>query len=162
MTRTVSSTFRSALNSQETSEVYVVLLKINHADMAAPLYVCSNDENVVSNSDTYVPFPFQLSLVSEQDDGLPIAQLQIDNIDRSIVQNIRPLTGAKPTVIISIVLASDPNTIEAGPIVTNLSNISYDAFVVTGTLVGAELFTETYPKTIFNPTDTPAVFNALL
>ncbi len=46
MTRGISNTARKAIYDQETSEVFLLLLEINHADLAEPIRVVNNDTNI--------------------------------------------------------------------------------------------------------------------
>lgn len=48
--------------AQETAEVFVPLLRIEHADLAAPILLAYNTEPVVRADGTYLPYPFQINL----------------------------------------------------------------------------------------------------
>ena len=45
---------------------------------------------------------------------MPTVSLTVDNTDLEVNEKIRSLVGA-PTVTFMVVLASSPNTVEAGP-----------------------------------------------
>ena len=159
MSRSVSATFKAAVNAQETSEVFLVLLEIYHADIGPPttLYFVNNYEDVSSGGNTYTGFPFAINLPADLDNQLPTVQLQIDNIDRSIIAAIRGLSGP-PTITIKVVLASSPDTIEAGPFEMTLRRIDYDAFTITGTLEVEDILNEPYPGDMFSPANFPGLF----
>ena len=110
MARTVTSAFRSAAFAQQTDQVFLVLLVINHSSLAAPIRVVNNYENVTHNGNTFVGFPFDLELPGDFEDALPSVKLTICNVDRQIVYAIRTLTGP-PTITIKVVLASAPEEI---------------------------------------------------
>ena len=159
MSRSVSATFQAAVNAQETSEVFLVLLEIYHADIGPPttLYFVNNYEDVVSNGNTYTGFPFGINLPADIDDRLPEVQLSIDNIDRSIISEIRGLSGP-PTITLKVILASTPNTIEAGPFDLTLRRVDYDAYTITGTLEVEDILNEPYPGDAFTPQNFPGLF----
>lgn len=157
MARSVSNTLTAAVNAQETGEVFLVLLTLDHADLAAPIRVVDNNEDIVSGGDTYVAFPFELTLPSDVEGRVPSARLVVDNVDRQIVQAVRSVSSAVD-VTIEVILASDPDTIEAGPFTAKLRNIDYDAAQVSGDLVFEEVLSQPYPGQSFNPATTPGLF----
>lgn len=157
MSRSVSSTFRAAAFAQETDQIYLLLLTIDHADLAAPIRVVNNYADVVSSGDTYTGMPFEITLPPDNDESLSSAQLSIQNVDRQIVQAVRDIDSA-PTVTLSVVLAASPNTIEAGPYEMTLRDVSYDALVVTGSLSVEDMMNEPYPGDFFTPGEFPGLF----
>ena len=157
MSRTLSSTLKAAVYGQETDEVLVVLIEIDHADLANPIRVCSNAGDVVSNGNTFVAFPFELTLPDDQDNAAPRASLRIDNVDRQIVQAIRTI-GSPPSVRIMVVLASDPDTIEADWDGFTLRVASYDALTVAGEILTDAFEDEPYPAASFTPGRFPGLF----
>ena len=157
MSRSVSSTFKQAIYASETDEAFLVLLTIDHETLENPIRVTSGSIDVVSNGETFVPFPFNLSLPDESSDAAPRARLAIDNIDRQIVLSVRSITTA-PTVKMEVILASDPDVIEASFPDFKLENISYDAYTVSGDLVLEEFVTEPFPAGIFNPAEFRGLF----
>ena len=114
MPRPLSSAARAAIFAQETGEAFIFLLELSHPDFTDTLRVCNNGENVTSNGQTYLWFPFELTLAGETDDTLPRARLRICNVDRRIVQAVRSVASQPVTARIALVMASTPDTIEAG------------------------------------------------
>ena len=157
MSRNVSNLVKQAINAQETGEVFIVLLTIDHPDLAEPMRLSSDAVDTVSRSNTYVAFPFDISLPNDQADRPPRAGLRIDNVDRQIVQTLRTITSA-PTVLMEVVLGSDPDTVEASWPDFQLLDADYDHLVVAGEL-GQELFlNEPWPGRSFTPADFPGLF----
>ncbi len=156
MSRTTSSAFRAAVNAEETAQVYLPLLVISHADITTLRFV-SNTEDVVSNGDTYIGYPFDIRFPQERDDQPPQIPLIIDNVDRAIVDEIRTLSGA-PTIEISMVLADTPNTVEYGPVEATLRNVTWDFGTVVGDLQGEDFLNEAYPGYSFTPMTSPGLF----
>ena len=150
MSRSVSNTFKTAVYKQETSEIFLFLLEIDHDDLDTPLRFVDNTEDVTSNSDVYTAFPFSINLPSDREDQLPSVTLAIDNIDQTIVQTIREL-DSPPTVSLSVILNSDPDTIEAGPVEFTMKNATYTADVVTCGLAYEDILNEGFPGDSFTP-----------
>lgn len=157
MARSLSSTLRSAVYNQETGEVFLILLEIDHDDLDDPLRFVDNTEDVTSNGDTYTAYPFLIDIPADDSDRLPSVQLSIDNIDRSILEALRGI-DSPPTVNLSVILNSDPDTVELGPLEFTLKNIEYNAFVITGELSYEDILSEGFPKDSFSPENFPGLY----
>lgn len=157
MARSISLTAEQAINAPETGEVFIVLLTIDHADIDPPIRVSSDAVDTMSRGNTFVAFPFELSLPDDTDDRPPRARLRIDNVDRKIVKAIRSINSA-PSVLIEIVRGDDPDTVEATFPDFQLREIAYDVLVVEGALTVEELEGEPYPARVFSPADFPGLF----
>jgi hypothetical protein len=159
MTRTLSPAAISSQNTENTDEVWLVLLTIKHANIAengGELYFVNNNEDITAGAKTYVAFPFQLELPGEDQDQPTVGRLRIDNVDRQIVYTLRDLT-TPPTVDIEVVLASDPTTVEVGFYDMTLRGVTYDELYVEGTLVFESIYTE--PLTLeMTPSRFPGLF----
>lgn len=157
MSRDVSLSLREAVNAPETGEVFLVLLTIDHPDLGAPIRVTSDAVDTVSRGETFVAFPFELTLPEDGEDRPPRARLRIDNVDRRIVQAVREIASA-PTVLMEVVRAADPDTVEAAFPEFRLRDVSYDALVVEGELSLESFLAEPYPAGIFSPAEFPGLF----
>lgn len=162
MSRSLSSTFVQAVNAAETDEVFLVLLTVNHEDLAAPLKVTSDSVETTKSSsaggDTYDPFPFEIELpLDDEDLSGALARLRIDAVDRSFVEAVRRIGGV-PKVDVEIVLASDPDTVEATWPTFALSNGRYDATTIEGDLVLEVFAQEPFPGDKMDPGLFPGLF----
>jgi hypothetical protein len=158
MPRSLSSRARRAIFAPQTGEVFVVLLELTHPGLAAPIRVCSNGEAVNHGGNDYLAFPFRATLLSEPEDSVPVAQIEIDNVDRRIVEAIRSVSGEPITATMKVVLASTPEFVEAGPFTLKLRDVSYDALTVAGTLSPDDTFTAAFPAPLMSPTTLPGLF----
>ena len=164
MSRTLTPETKQALFASETSEVFVILLTITHADLqGGAIRVCSNSVDVVHGVDTYLAYPFELSLPPQSEDRPPVASLRIDNVHRLIVESIRSITGA-PTVKMEVArLEEVAGVIQVAEIEATfddfmLRNVSYNALVVEGELSLEHFVEEPYPAGVFSPTEFPGIF----
>jgi hypothetical protein len=157
VSRSVSLTTRQALYAQETGEAFLVLLTIDHVDLASPVRVSSDSVDTQSRGETFVAFPFRLSLPDDGDDRPPRARLAIDNVDRTIVQSLRQIDSA-PRVLIEVVRGADPDAVEAVFPDFELSNARYDALTVQGELTLESFLREPYPAALFTPANFPGLF----
>nr|BDD44769.1 hypothetical protein 2 [bacterium] len=134
MSRSIGATSKIALFAQETDQVFLVLLEIDHADLGSLVRLVNNTQNVTSNGNMFTACAFKFDPPIEVDGTIKPSRLTIDNIDRQIVDMVRSLDSA-PTVEASIIRAAAPDTIEAGPWSFYLRNVSYNADVVSGELL---------------------------
>lgn len=156
MARTLSAAALASAHAQETGEAWLVLLTITHPALAQPIRVTSDNQDTVSNGNTFQTFPFQITLPGEDPESPSRARLKIDNVDRSIVNTLRTITSA-PSLMIQVVLASQPNVIEVEFTGLTLREAEYDAQSVIGDLVFEAIFVE--PLTIqMTPARFPGMF----
>ncbi len=131
MSRSLSQSAYAAFFAPETDEVVLLLLTIDEASLSEPIRVAHNTETVISRGETYVAFQFAIELPAESGDAPRPVRIQIDAIDQQVVKAIREAVG-QPVVTLEIVLASDPDTVEAGPWIFRLENATYSAVTITG------------------------------
>lgn len=159
MPRPLSSVAKQAIFAQQTGEVFVVLLELEHPNFAGIIRVCSNDLPIASRGNTYVPFPFEIILPDESEDSAPRVTLRIDNVDRRIVSELRSVVSTVPvTIRLFIVLASSPDTLEVGPMEFSLRDVEFTATTVEGTLLYEDVLNESFPADSFSPARFPALF----
>jgi hypothetical protein len=157
MSRSLSTTAKQAIFAQETGEVFLMLLTINHSDLGSPIYVVNNTEDVVSNGNTFLGYPFYFELPGEDAESLSQVNLTITNVDKLLVAGVCSI--ATPLdVKLQVVLASDPNVIEAGDFDMKMRDVNYDAFTLTGRCNFNDLLNEPYPAGTYTPADYPGLF----
>lgn len=160
--RTLSASALDSAFSENTDEVWLVLLTIKHPNIAengGKLYFVNNTEQLVAGAKTYIAFPFQIDLPGEDQTQPTVGRLRIDNVDRQIVATLRELV-TPPTVDIEVVLASSPTTVEVGFYDMTLRNVTYDALYVEGTLTFESIYVE--PITLeMTPSRFPGLFNII-
>lgn len=152
-------TISTALKTEawaQSSDLPLVLLQIDHADLAAPIQVVNNKENISSNGEEYVAFPFEITLPDTKEDSPPRAKLKIDNVSREIGQAIRSISSPA-SVTIKVVRQDDPDTVEMEFTGMRLFHVNYDALSVEGTLEFEDFAREPYPGHTFNPANYPGI-----
>lgn len=154
--RTLSIAAIRAMLSSSTGDVFLALLTIEHPTITT-VRVVDNTESITSRGHTYAPFPFGLVLPEDSDQGVARAQLQISNVSRELVDEIRSLTEPA-SVTLEIIRAEDPDLVEVGPFVFDLKNASYTVDAVTAEL-GYEPVRELgFPAGSFTPDRFPGLF----
>ena len=149
MARTLSNVAIESAQALTTSEVWLLLLEIDHADLAAPFYLVNNTESILHDGNTYLAYPFSVILAEDTGDKLPTVKLTIDNVDRALVDTIRSISDS-PSVNIKLVLASQPSIIELEISELVLREVEYDAFTITGTLFADDILNSRFPRDNIN------------
>lgn len=156
--REVSVNALQAMLAQDTPEVFVPLLKIEHPDLADPILLAYNTDPVVRSDGTYMPYAFQINLPKQVEDETPTLSVTIDNTDLEVNDKIRSLVG-QPKVTFMVVLASSPDTVEAGPFAMSLQQAQADAQTITGTLgYEMDIFAQQVPSQQYLPTNSQGLF----
>ena len=144
--------------AQDSAEVFVPLLRIEHASLSAPILLAYNTETVHRADGDYLPYPFQINLPVQSDEEIPQVTLTVDNTDLSVNDAIRTLVG-EPSVTFMVVLASSPDTVEAGPFAMKLANATATAETITGTLgQESDIFSQQVPGQQYMPANSPGLF----
>ncbi len=138
------------------SDLPLVLLTIDHADIDPAIRVVNNKVDITSNGDPYIAFPFELTLPDNLEDAPPRARLKIDNISREIAQAIR-LISTPADVTIQVVRQDDFDTVEMTWPAMRLTNVRWDALSVEGDLEFENLTREPYPAHTFSPAEFPGL-----
>jgi hypothetical protein len=157
MPRTLSSAARTAIYAQQTGEVFLYLATIAHVDITPTLRFVNNTVSITSRGNVYEAWPFELTLPEEREDQMTQVQMAIDNIDRRIMEGLRLLTSA-PSMTLEVVLASAPDTVEAGPFPFALRGVEYTALMINGTLSWEDTITEPAMQYEFSPRYFPGLF----
>lgn len=157
MARSVSLPVLQSALAAETDEVYLVLLEIDHADLGSPLRFVNNNVDITSNGDLYTGFPFEAILPDDAEDKEPTAEIRIDNVSRELMDEVRSLTSP-PTMTLSVILESSPNTIEWGPLEFDTRGVTYDAQAIRFRLAYSTFIREPFPYIAFDSTNFAGLF----
>lgn len=155
--RNVSAALKKAVYSSETGEAFIILLEITSPEITDPIRVTSDAVDTNHQGNNYVRFPFQVTLHDENEDQVPRVRLTIDGVDQRVAEAVRRLTEP-PDVTQKVVLSSDPDTVELGPITFKLRNITVKKRTVTGQLTKKDILNAPFPSGTFNPIDFPGLF----
>ena len=150
--RNYSTAAKQNLLATSADEPFLILLEITHADLATPIRVVNDVQNIIVNGNTYIAMPFRVNLPDDVKGQIPQATLEVDNIGRELTQWLEVSGGGQGAKCkIMQVLRSDPNDVEF-EITLDLTNLSITNEVVSGQLG----FLNTLGKVSTVPNFTPA------
>ncbi|HYD87108.1 MAG TPA: DUF1833 family protein [Vitreimonas sp.] len=108
-----SARFIDAVAAANTDEQPVALVTVTHADFGGPLRWCTGGADIVSRGFIFAARPMTPVPPGESADGRPsAAKLVVDNIEPDAVGAFRSITAGRPSVLIEVVLAATPDTVE--------------------------------------------------
>lgn len=161
MARSISTAGLNAINDNNNNgEVWLYLVEIDSPVFTDPVRVCNNNADIVSGGNTYYAWGFTVSMLADTDDNdTPSVKFTVDNVDQSIVFAINAIPiDLPPTVSLSVIRASAPDTIEIGPIVLPVTDLACTSLTVEFTIGLPAVLVEQFPGYTFNPTNSPGMF----
>lgn len=154
----ITSRFREAAFAQATDECPLVLLTITHPDLpGGVLRVVDNTEAVTSRGNVYAPLRFRLKVHREDGETLAGAELQVENVDPTLLASMRS-TETPFDLAMEVILASEPDHVQRGPWLLSLSDLSYDALVISCELAVEAVLDEPSPGDVYNPEIAPGLY----
>lgn len=151
-----SDNFKQQILALSSSNAFLYLFEIDHVDLTTPFRIVNNNKSITSNGIIYDPLAFTLILPNKADQ-IPKSKLVIDNVDRQIYDVINAITG-ELTGKISLIMSSDPDTVELGPIEFKITNVTFDANRANFDLQFEDNLSLKYPGFDFTPNLFPGLF----
>ena len=160
----VSLNMRQQAYAPEAGHFPICLITVNHSTLTEPIRISTDpteriaeyttDTEVVygtySRGNTFLFLPVRLKLPDDQDEGPGDMTLELDNVHGTYVETIRSITSP-PTVSVEMVMSNALDTVDAQWPLFKLTNVSYDASTITGTVKFPTLDTEPEPSGTFTP-----------
>lgn len=159
--RRISLNARLAADAQASDEIEVVLFRITHAELEAPIRLSTDNADRISDdpliygtrsswggadplTDPYLFIIASAVLPSDLEDAPATAQVTLENLDSAIVELLTSFLSPA-TVDLAVVLASSPDLPEAEFTGLQLLSAEADAGAVTLSLSREEIELEYFP-----------------
>jgi len=152
----LTSTGIQAALAQSTGEVFIELLTISLDDATETFRIARNTENVTSNGNTFTGCAFEMDLPNDDGESISSIRLRVDNVDRFLTEAVR--TYSEGTVLFEVVLASDPDNLQAGPFNFVIDEAVIDSETVEFRLTIESLLSAPAARHKFTPGKFPALF----
>ena len=166
MTRTLTLNFREAINAQESGEVAIFLLTIDHPDLPTPILLSTDPTQLVSDvplvyktvsrGDDYIYVPMQVVIPDEREHAPPRAQFRICNVTRDLIQFIRSTT-VPATAKLELVLSSDLDEVEVQSPWLDIISVVNSARDLTFDMTLNSMATEQWPTDSMDPASFPGL-----
>lgn len=157
MPRPISAAAKRAMFAREYGGAALELLTISHDALGStPIRLARNNENVISRGETYLGFPFDITVPNDEDGRIGNAQLTIENIDRTILSALGSLTSP-PNVTLEVVLSEAPDVVDV--VYTFTWRLTrFDPMRITADLMFDDLLNQRYPQHDFSPSGFEGLF----
>lgn len=139
-------------------EAPLLCLEITHGALSAPIRVVSDNQDLLSNGNTYTALAFRAMLPDDLEGQLPRAQLVVDNVGRELVQWLEASNGGEGArVKMMQIRRADPDVVE-WEIDLDLTNVKMTAREVSGQLGFEDLLSRPAVAKMYNSTTAPGLY----
>jgi hypothetical protein len=157
MANDISNELKSQLYGQVSDDPFLALFTFSHPSFSSDIRLVNNAEDIVSNGDTYIAYPVQIVLPPDDQESAREVQIQLDNIDLTIISELRGVTTPVQAKV-EMVLASLPDTVQYSLEELKLKNISYTTKTITASLVMDDFLGVGLTSEKYNPDNYPGLF----
>ena len=154
---TLDATATASVNARETGEVWLWLLTISHVEWPTTFRFVNNITQVISRGDTFEPWVFSMPVPESNESQPPKATLTVDIIDRKIIEMVRSVS-APPIVMAELIIASEPDTVQASLLDLTMISASTDSVTMTCELRAGDVLHRTAAAKRFDRELYPGLF----
>lgn len=158
MTRSLSSAAARNVLTTSADEPLLAAIEITHPGLEVPARFVNDTLDITIEGNTFFACRFDLTLPDDQDEQVPQARLEVDNIGRELTQWLEQSqggAGAKCRII--MVLRSAPSNIEFD-MTLDLTGLEISNFRVTGDLGFKNTLMQSAVTVRFDPSTAPGAF----
>lgn len=155
--RSLTNKLLAEMYGQDSDDPFLFLMAWRHSSFST-IYLVNNTKDVTSRGNVYLAFPMKIT--PPVDDGRSSNQLQlrVDNVSLELIEELRSVVN-RIDVTIELILASDPDVVEIEYGELKLSNISYNAQAITGTLILDDFLNTALTSEKYGPANYPGLFS---
>lgn len=145
------------LFAQRSGDPFLALLTLTHPSFSQPIYLVNNTEDIVSNGNTFVAFPFKFILPSDDAESTRELSLEFDNVSLELLDEIRSVTTSI-SLKLEMVLASIPDEIQYEFSELKISNITYNKNRISAKVFLDVFLSSEIPSEKYLPSNFPGLF----
>jgi hypothetical protein len=154
----LSNALKAQLFANESYDPFLQLITLSHDSFTSPIYLVDNSEEIVSNGNTFLPFPMQIILPQDDSDSDKQVKISFDNVSRFLIEELRSIS-TPINLKLEMVLASNPDIIEVKLEELQLRNIQVTLKSVEGTLVLDDFLRTELSSEKYGPSNFPGLFS---
>jgi hypothetical protein len=154
MANQISAQLIAQMFAQESGDPFLTLVTLTHPDFAGPVRLVNNQEDIISNGQTFIAFPLEITLPTDDDAGVAREiSITFANTSLELVDELRSVQ-TPVNVQLDLILASTPDIIEFSFQEFKLRTVSFDQMSVQAKLfmddfLNVELTSESYSPAIY-------------
>jgi len=157
MANQLSPALIAQLYAQESTDPFLLLATLFHPTFSSPIRLVNNNEDIVSNGQTFTAFPMYIRLPVDDGETAREVAIEFDNVSLELIDELRAVT-TPIEVELQLILASNPDFIQLSFTDLKLRNVSYNKQRISAKLymdsfLNVELTSEKY-----GPAQYPGLF----
>lgn len=156
MSRELSNAFLAQIFGQNSDDPFLALLTLSHQSFST-IRLVNNTTQIVSNGNTFLPFPFKFTLPVDDGESLRELKLTIDNVGLELINELRSVVDPID-IKIELVLASNPDFIEIDYQDIKLRKIQVNKQTINGTLTLDDFLNTGLTGETYAPSNFPGLF----
>lgn len=157
MTKTYTPNFKEQTGGT-TGEEPVYLLEITHPQLASPIRVVNDTQDIVHNGNTFFAVAFRIKVPDDISKSVPQVPIAIDNVGRELTQFLHETNGGKGAEVkIMQVMRDTPNLVEQEYTLT-LVGVRQNMMEISGQLSYENFLDIPCLTATFNPESAPGLF----
>lgn len=156
MPRIISDAAKRSVNASATGEVWLSLVELENANWAEPVRLVRDTTDVVSGGNTYLAFPFDISLPDEEAEQQSVVNFVAYTANSDLIAQIRSASDVI-TGRVFWVLASSPEVIEISFVELEIRVIDYDDKTISGSMVIEPVMDSLFGSRLMDNVNTPGL-----
>jgi hypothetical protein len=153
----LSDDLKNEVLAPVSSKAFFYLIEIDDVLLSAPYRIVNNNVDLTSNGNVYEANAFSIVLPN-QNDKIPKSKLVIDNTDKRIYNEIVSALTEEISANVSMIMSSDLDYIEQGPINFKMTNAIHNKKNVTFDLTFEDNLSEIFPGDDITPENFSGLF----
>jgi len=168
-----SVNLKEACYSTGTGDYIIALFRIEDSSLNDPILIStdatqrfddlSTDREIVygtmHNGEKYLYFPMEWGLPDDSENKIPTLDITVANVGGEMTKTLREMMYS-PTVTLTLVLSSNPDSIEGRISNLQMASVSTNQVSITGALTLDLMLDEAFPMHTFTPSTAKGCFQA--
>lgn len=157
MSNDLSNNLLSQLFSQNSEDPFLMLVTLTH-DSFGVLHLVSNNEEIISNGNTFIPFPMKITPPTDDGESLREVSIEFDNVSLELINELRSVVDPID-VRIDMVLASNPDYVEIELDELRIRGINYNKQKIQAKLFMDDFLNTELNSEQYTPSNFPGIFS---
>jgi len=157
MARTYSSNYHKQVNTTA-GVAPLILLEIDSVDLPVPIRVVNDNTDITHLGNVFIAMAFNVRMPDDLEQGMPSAELSIDNVGREITQWLDVSGGGKGASVRFIQVMRDAQDVVEWETTLELSNVSQSPLVISGALGYQDIFNQQGVAWIYSKDLAPGLY----
>ena len=154
--RDLSNKLLAEFYGQESSDPLLTLFTLSDPSFST-IYLVNNSEEIVSNGNTFLPFPVSITLPTDDGESRKEVQIEFDNVSLELIGQLRAVKNPIECNL-AMILASSPDDIEIELDELKIRNIKYDSNTIKATLYMDDFMNTEMTSEKYGPSNFPGIF----